>query len=230
MGEHVSKSLRVTCDTKLTVALDDLHGIQGAMKEMTEERYQKFRRLIIRDGINFSMHVWREPLEKKKFRWWIIDGHGRHALLVKMRAEGYVVPPIPCVEIEASSFRDAKRRVLAASSSFHRATPQGVYEFLSDIEMPLEEIADYDLPDIDVPEFLAEFADVAPTDMPTLSDEGKPPFQQMTFTLHDEQVAQVKAALERAKAQGSFDSPNENANGNALARVCETFLTRGAGA
>ena len=48
----------------------------------------------------------------------------------------------------------------------------------------------------------------------------------MTFTLHDEQAKQVKTALTAAKSLGPFvDSPNENSNGNALARIAETFLT-----
>jgi len=38
-------------------------------------------------------------------------------------------------------------------------------------------------------------------------------------------VEQVQAALSIAKGMGPFDSPNENSNGNALARVCETFNT-----
>ena len=63
-------------------------------------------------------------------------------------------------------------------------------------------------------------------DMPELASGDRQPFQQMTFTLHDEQADQVKAAIDAAKALGTFDSPNENSNGNALARVCETFLTR----
>ena len=54
----------------------------------------------------------------------------------------------------------------------------------------------------------------------------KEPFQQMTFTLHDEQVEQVKAAMDSAKKMGDFDSPNQNSNGNALARICEIFLTQ----
>jgi hypothetical protein len=57
-----------------------------------------------------------------------------------------------------------------------------------------------------------------------LPDGDRAPFQQMTFTLHDDQVEQVKAAIEAAKDIGPFDSENENSNGNALARVCETFL------
>tara|TARA_B100001939_G_C16720522_1_gene521003 strand:- start:47 stop:661 length:615 start_codon:yes stop_codon:yes gene_type:complete len=63
-------------------------------------------------------------------------------------------------------------------------------------------------------------------EMPELSDAEKEPFQQMSFTLHDEQVEVVKKAIEKAKTMGDFvDTPNENSNGNAIARVCELFLT-----
>jgi hypothetical protein len=59
-----------------------------------------------------------------------------------------------------------------------------------------------------------------------LPDGDKAPFQQMTFTLHDTQAEQVNAAIDAAQGMGPFvDSPNENSNGNALARICETFLT-----
>lgn len=59
-----------------------------------------------------------------------------------------------------------------------------------------------------------------------LPNEDRAPFQQMTFTLHDTQAEQVREAVKLAKAQGEFvDSENENSNGNALARICETYLT-----
>ncbi len=59
-----------------------------------------------------------------------------------------------------------------------------------------------------------------------LPDEDRAPFQQVTFTLHDAQVEQVKRALTAAGKLGDFaDSPNENSNGNALAFICETFNT-----
>lgn len=53
----------------------------------------------------------------------------------------------------------------------------------------------------------------------------KEPFQQMTFTVHDDQADIIREALERANTLGDYDSPNTNRNGNAIARVCETFLT-----
>ena len=58
-----------------------------------------------------------------------------------------------------------------------------------------------------------------------LPDGDRAPFQQMTFTLSDDQAEQVKRALERAKHLAPFvDTGNENSNGNALARVCEVFI------
>ena len=58
-----------------------------------------------------------------------------------------------------------------------------------------------------------------------LPDGDKAPFQQMTFTLHDSQVDTINAALDQAKKRGDFaGSLNENSNGNALTRLCETFI------
>ncbi len=63
----------------------------------------------------------------------------------------------------------------------------------------------------------------------SLPDGDKSPFQQMTFTVADAQAVQVDAAIAAAKKAGPFiDTGNENSNGNALARICETYLTRGA--
>jgi hypothetical protein len=72
-----------------------------------------------------------------------------------------------------------------------------------------------DAPGFDVPEI----------DAPELSDAPKPEYQQMTFTLHDTQAETVKAAMDKAKAEGAADSDvNENSNGNALAYLAASFL------
>lgn len=86
---------------------------------------------------------------------------------------------------------------------------------------------DYDLPEleeigIDL-ESLGQFSagEVEPPDLP---DGDRSPFQQMTFTLHDEQAEAVKAAVAKAKGEGHGESAvNENSNGNALAWIAEVF-------
>lgn len=62
--------------------------------------------------------------------------------------------------------------------------------------------------------------------MPELPSGDRAPFQQMTFTLSDLQVQDVKAAVDAAKDAGPFaETGNENSNGNALARICEEYLS-----
>ena len=66
--------------------------------------------------------------------------------------------------------------------------------------------------------------DAGEVDAPKLADGDREPFQQMTFTLHDSQVESLRVAINAAKAAGPFDgSPNENSNGNALARIAEAY-------
>ena len=70
--------------------------------------------------------------------------------------------------------------------------------------------------------------DATPIDAPGLPSGDKSPYQQMTFTLHDDQTEVVKSAIEAAKKQGPFvDTQNENSNGNALARIAEAFIGQG---
>ena len=67
--------------------------------------------------------------------------------------------------------------------------------------------------------------DVDEQGLPILPDGDRAGFQQMTFTLSDEQVDTVKAAVQKAKQAGPFvDAANENSNGNALARIGEVYL------
>jgi ParB-like chromosome segregation protein Spo0J len=77
------------------------------------------------------------------------------------------------------------------------------------------------------PDAIADFTGVvqALDGMPNLPDGDRQPYQQITITLHDDQVAIVKQAMILARAQGEFDEAlNENGNGNAIARIAEFYL------
>ena len=69
-------------------------------------------------------------------------------------------------------------------------------------------------------------ADVSALDgMPALPDGDREPFQQKTFTLHDEQVSIVDDAITIARTNPLVDTGlNENTNGNALALICSVWL------
>jgi hypothetical protein len=62
-------------------------------------------------------------------------------------------------------------------------------------------------------------------ELPELPDGDRDPFQQKTFTLHDEQAAVIDDAILKAKTSPLIDTGlNENSNGNAIAWICENWL------
>ena len=66
------------------------------------------------------------------------------------------------------------------------------------------------------------------TDMPDLASGDKEPFQQMTFTLADEQAELIKDAIAKAKKSENYNyidtMGNENSNGNALFMIVQEWF------
>jgi ParB-like chromosome segregation protein Spo0J len=149
----------------------------------------------------------------------IIAGHGR---IMAARKLGLVDVPV----MVAKGWSEAQKRAYVLADNQLAVNAGWNAELLSTELKGLGELG-FDLG-------LLGFADldalaVSPLDdLPELPSGDKSPFRQMTFTLHDDQAEQVSAALAAAKNMGAFvDGQNENSNGNALARICETFLTNG---
>lgn len=151
----------------------------------------------------------------------IIAGHGRLAAARKLD-----LAEVPAIVLD--HLDEAQKRALVIADNKLALNAGWDFDTLENEIRGLDsEGFDLSLLGFDDAELEKMLADVAPIGLPELADGDREPFQQMTFTLHDEQADQVKAAMEAAKAMGPFiDSPNENSNGNALARICETFLTR----
>jgi hypothetical protein len=148
----------------------------------------------------------------------IIAGHGR-----VMAARKLAITDIPSIRLTHLTEAQKKAYVIADNKL---ALNAGWDDEMLAVE--LTDLKDMDF-NLDLTGFtLDELKGVQELDgMPELPTGDKEPFQQMTFTLHDTQAEQVGAAMDAAKQMGKFiDSPNENGNGNALARICETFLTQ----
>ena len=154
----------------------------------------------------------------------IIAGHGR-----VMAAQRLGIEEVPCMV--ARGWTDAQRRAYVIADN-KLAMNAGWDEDLLRVELGELEGMEFDLglTGFDDEELEGFQLDVEECALPSLPDGEKAPFQQMTFTLHDDQAESVRNAMDAAKGMGSFDgSPNENSNGNALARVAEFFLLWGAG-
>lgn len=209
----MEKVIRVTCDPGdflPRLPLDDLEPLQGKLKEMTAENFQKLRSWILDDGFNFPFFVWRSPDDADLRH--IIDGHGRRHVLLHLRdQEGYAIPELPCVEIEAASYEEAKRKVLNASSSFNSMTNDGLYEFMMGAQIPVEQLERFSLAEIDVPEFKMEFFEEASPPEETTADGEKQSvsfdayknsaIKQVTLYYPKEQYELIVKSLEQLAAK-----------------------------
>jgi len=147
----------------------------------------------------------------------IIAGHGR-----VMAAQKLELKDVPCIRL--GHLTDTQRRAYILADNKLAEIGGGWDEELLGLELAELRDTNFDLELMGFSEEeLGAFA-VEESGMPELSSEDKQPFQQMTFTVHDEQAEEVLAAITKAKGMGHGESGvNENNNGNAIAFICQSF-------
>lgn len=141
------KTIRIACDTKDKLPLSDLTPFQGKLKKLSKSNYEKLKNEILTTGFAFPIYVWKGV----KGAMYIIGGHQRVACLWKMAEEGYAIPAVPIVYIEASSINEAKRRVLQDVSQYGDVDKQGLYEFMIEAEISMDLLsASFQIPEAEL--------------------------------------------------------------------------------
>jgi ParB-like chromosome segregation protein Spo0J len=150
----------------------------------------------------------------------IIAGHGR-----VLAARKLGLKEVPCIRLGHLTETQKKAYVIADNKLALNAGWDNEM-----LRLEFVEIDDMGF-DLDLSGFAAEeikalqFDDSAEAEMPELKDGDKEPFQQKTFTLHDEQAEVVDNAITLARTNPLADTGlNENTNGNALALICDQWL------
>jgi ParB family chromosome partitioning protein len=147
----------------------------------------------------------------------IIAGHGR-----VLAAKKLGLAEVPCIRL--SHLTEAQRRAYILADNRLAELGGGWDSEMLKLELADLGELDVDLEGIGFGETFTGAFDVDEAGMPELADGDKQPFQQMTFTVHDEQAEEVQAAIAKAKGMGHGESAvNENSNGNALAFICQSF-------
>ena len=162
-----------------------------------------------------------EPLVWNQRSGNLVGGHQRLFILDERNGSDYEV------DVSVVDLPPAKEKALNVALNNQNMAGEWDFPKLKDL---ITEIDTGEL-DIEITGFNYEELEkiigfvVSETPAPNLKNGDRPNFQQMTFTLHDEQVKEVNAALSRAKDTGGVDSQlNDNSNGNALALICRAFL------
>ena len=209
---NVKQEIRIECRGADSLPLDAIEEFQGSLKKRGKKEIQQIITSIEKYGFSFPFFIWNGDGHNR-----CLDGHGRIQALSEMRRAGASLPLFPVAYIEAKDEGEARQKLLRLNSQYGQMSVDSVLEFSDGLSVEWEELA---LPD----GVISIKTEDEIEDYPELKEGDKEPFQQMTFTLADEQARSVKAAIKKALFDGCESSENENRNGNALALICEVYL------
>lgn len=200
------QQIRVEADERLPrIELEKLSELQGDLKSLSTENYDKLRSSIVNRGFFVPVFVWNNGKESK-----LLDGHQRLRVLKTLKDEGFTVPKIPFVSINAKSEVDAKEKLLAITSAYGKIEKDGLYEFIQGLNENMV-VTDFQLPNIDALKFMDEFFNdelmqplpPAPGDLKSVGGNGVK-MLQLFFT--EEDHGTVLSLIK--KCQEKFDTDN----------------------
>ena len=183
--------------------IDDLISAEYNPRQMTADQVQaltdSIKRFGLVDPIIINTHKDRENI--------VIGGHQRVRIARELGIE-----TVPCVELELDPIAERELNI-----RLNKNTGEWDWDALANY-FDVGELLEWGFEDDDLYRFDQDYG----TEF-ELPDGDKEPFQQMTFTLSDEQAEVVKDKLKLAKQNDFGDTGNENSNGNALWWICDSY-------
>lgn len=152
-------AIRIACAGSAEAAYTDLKPFQGNLKTLHRDDYEKLRDRILEQGFSDPISVWVHEGQN-----YILDGHQRlRTIQTMVDKEGYTCPPLPINEVYADSYQEAKGKLLSLASQFGKLEGQGLYEFMMDADLNIEDVVkNYRFADLDLSKFAEEFYFDAP--------------------------------------------------------------------
>ena len=128
------KEIRVTAHGADILPIDALIEFQGNLKTITRENLDKLKRSILKHGFTAPIFVWNGV------DYHILDGHQRLKALIELRQEGYNIPLLPVVYIDADSEEHAKEKLLYITSQYGEFTTDGFTAFAEGLDFDFSDI------------------------------------------------------------------------------------------
>lgn len=140
----MGKRIRITCEAKTKLSLDEIVDFQGDLKVRTAEDVEHIIGSIQQFGFSFPFFIWVRPNGDKC----CLDGHGRILALKQMREEGYDIPLLPIVEVEAEDEAEARRKLIMINTQSGNWSEVGFRDLVKDI--PDLDLSSFTFPDLDL--------------------------------------------------------------------------------
>lgn len=175
-------NINVTCSGSELVELDQLVPFQDALKALAPARAAKLEQSILKYGVTFPFFIWRRGRELL-----VLDGHQRETVLKKMRDDGFAVPKLPAVSIQAGSEKEAKEKILLLSSQYGEITEGSLKDYLAAAGIELSDlVGTVQLPNVDIDRLVKQLIAAGQV------DDDAPPLVGDVQLIHAEALAGLR--------------------------------------
>ena len=140
----MGKTVRIACKADTFLPFTQIKDFQGELKSRTQDDVEHLIASIERHGFAFPFFVWRQPDGTCS----CLDGHGRIMALTQMQREGYEIPELPVVYIDAENENEARTKLIHINVVSGRFTDVGFRDLVKDI--PDLDLAEYNYPELDL--------------------------------------------------------------------------------
>lgn len=170
----------VRCEGSNKAEIDDLKIIQVDLKQLSEKSYSKLKQQILDEGFIAPFFVWDHQGELN-----LLDGTQRKLTLIKMREEGIELPAeFPIVKVQADSYKQACKRILALSSQYGKLSKEGLDAFMKRADISFNEVEEeFEFDSIDFDEFRDEFDKDSDSDEIDPIDDEIPEVEENTYVM-----------------------------------------------
>ncbi len=122
------KTINIACRAANTLPLEKLTVIQGDLKSLSDSNSQKLKNSILKYGFSAPIFVWESGIKRPKYN--ILDGTQRTLVLKMLQEEGYKIPQLPVVYIQAKNKKEAMEKLLHITSQYGEFEREGLDLFL----------------------------------------------------------------------------------------------------
>lgn len=126
----MSKTINILVDERcLRVPWRDLVEFQGDLKTLTGENLEKLKQRILSIGFIQPITTWYT-----EGYYDILDGHQRFTALKSLESDGYVIPDVPVVRIDAESKEHAQKILLSIEAKYGELNKKALRTWLDDLD------------------------------------------------------------------------------------------------
>jgi hypothetical protein len=149
------ETIKITCEAKDFLSLEEIQEFQGTLKKHEQYDVDHIAESILKHGFFAPFFVWRRPDDTCS----CLDGHGRQLALTILESEGYTIPPLPVIYIDAESEAEAREKLIYINTISGQFSETGFKDLVKDLDNI--DLSSYTYPTLDMDKIIDEMYKLA---------------------------------------------------------------------